>query len=89
MRATEAQTLGETNSGVVNAQARLAAAKATLAQAKADLARIQSDSERMIALAKAGVESDQDQVRAEAATECATGRGARARRRMWTRRRPT
>ena len=44
MRATEAQTFGETNSGVVNAQARLAAAKATLAQAKADLARIQSDS---------------------------------------------
>ena len=66
MRATEAQTLGETNSGVVNAQARLAAAKATLAQAKADLVRIQSDSERMIELAKAGVESDQDRVRAEA-----------------------
>ena len=66
MRATEAQTLGETNSGVVNAQARLASAKATLAQAKADLVRIQSDSERMIELAKAGVESDQDRVRAEA-----------------------
>ncbi len=66
MRATEAQTLGETNSGVVNAQARLAAAKATLAQAKADLVRIQSDSQRMIELAKAGVESDQDRVRAEA-----------------------
>jgi len=66
MRATEAQTLGETNSGVVNAQARLASAKATLAQAKADLVRIQSDSQRMIELAKAGVESDQDRVRAEA-----------------------
>ena len=66
MRATEAQTLGETNSGVVNAQARLAAAKATLTQAKADLVRIQSDSERMIELAKAGVASDQDRVRAEA-----------------------
>ena len=65
MRATEAQTLGETNSGVVNAQARLAAAKATLLQTQADLARIQSDSERMIALAKAGVESDQDRVRAD------------------------
>jgi HlyD family secretion protein len=65
MRATQAQTLGETNSGVVNAQARLAASKATLAQAKADLARIQSDSQRMIALAKAGVESEQDKVRAE------------------------
>ena len=66
MRATEAQTLGETNSGVVNAQARLASAKATLAQAKADLVRIQSDSERMIELAKAGVQSEQDRVRAEA-----------------------
>lgn len=66
MRATEAQTLGETNSGVVNAQARLAAAQAALAQANADLVRIQSDSQRMIELAKAGVESDQDRVRAEA-----------------------
>ena len=66
MQATEAQTLGETNSGVVNAQARLAAAKATLAQAKADLVRIQSDSQRTVELAKAGVESDQDRVRAEA-----------------------
>ncbi len=61
MQATEAQTLGETNSGVVNAQARLASAKAALVQAKADLVRIQSDSQRMIALAKAGVESEQDQ----------------------------
>ena len=66
MKATEAQTLGETNSGVVNAQARLAAAKAALAQAKADLVRIQSDSQRMIELANAGVESDQDRVRAQA-----------------------
>lgn len=65
LRATEADTLGETNSGVVNAQARLAAAKATLVQAQADLARVQSDSERMIALAQAGVESDQDRVRAD------------------------
>lgn len=65
MRATEAQTLGETNSGVVNARARLAAAKATLLQSQADLARIQSDSQRMIALAQAGVESDQDRVRAD------------------------
>jgi HlyD family secretion protein len=65
LRATEAQTLGETNSGVVNAQARLAAAKATLTQAQADLVRVQSDSQRMIALAQAGVESEQDRVRAE------------------------
>jgi multidrug resistance efflux pump len=66
MQATEAQTFGETNSGVVNAQARLAAAQATLAQAKADLVRIQSDSQRTMALAKAGVASEQDDVRAEA-----------------------
>ena len=65
MRATEAQTLGETNSGVVNAQARLAAANAALAQAQADLARVESDSQRIMALAKVGVESDMDRVRAE------------------------
>src|SRR5215471_6218358 len=38
LKATESQTLGETNSGVVNAQAVLAAAQATLLQARADLA---------------------------------------------------
>jgi multidrug resistance efflux pump len=65
LQATQTQTLGETNSGVVNAQARLAAAQATLVQAEADLARIQSDSQRMIALAQAGVESEQDRVRAD------------------------
>src|SRR5208337_3112413 len=65
MRATEAQTLGETNAGVVNAQARLAAAKASLTQAQADLVRVQSGSERIMALAKVGVESDMDRVRAE------------------------
>jgi HlyD family secretion protein len=66
MRATEAQTKGETNSGVVNAQARLAAARATLAQAKADLQRVESDSQRTIKLAKSGVASEQERVRAEA-----------------------
>jgi HlyD family secretion protein len=65
LKATESQTLGETNSGVVNAQALLAAAQATLAQAKADLARIQSDSERTMKLADQGVASDQDRVRAQ------------------------
>jgi multidrug resistance efflux pump len=65
LKATESQTLGETNSGVVNAEALLAAAQATLAQAKADLARIQSDSERTMKLAEQGVASDQDRVRAE------------------------
>jgi HlyD family secretion protein len=65
LRATEADTRGETNSGVVNARARLAAAKAALVQAQADLTRVQSDSQRMIALAQAGVESEQDLVRAQ------------------------
>jgi len=65
LKATESQTLGETNSGVINAQALLAAAQATLAQAKADLARIQSDSERTMKLADQGVASEQDRVRAE------------------------
>lgn len=69
MRATEAQTKGETDNGVVNAQARLAAAQATLAQAKADLARIQSDSERTMKLAQQGVASEQDRVRAWAQLE--------------------
>ncbi len=65
MRATEAQTLGETNSGVANAQARLASAQAMLAQAQADLVRIQSDSQRTIQLAQQGVASEQDKVRAQ------------------------
>jgi len=65
LKATEAQTLGETNSGVVNAQARLSAAQAALTQAQADLIRIRSDSERTMSLAKAGVASEQDNVRAE------------------------
>jgi multidrug resistance efflux pump len=65
MQATEEQTLGETNSGVMNAKARLAAARAALTQAEADMVRIQSDSRRTMALAQAGVESDQDRVRAE------------------------
>lgn len=64
-QATEAQTLGETNSGVINAQARLAAAKAALAQSQADLVRVQSDSERMIKMADAQIASQQDRVRAE------------------------
>ena len=65
MRATHTQTVGETNSGVANAEARVAAAQAALAQAQADLARIQSDSQRTIQLAQAGVASQQDKVRAE------------------------
>jgi HlyD family secretion protein len=64
LKATEAQTLGETNSGVANARARVAASQAALAQARADLVRIQSDSERTVKLAEQGVASEQDRVRA-------------------------
>ncbi len=64
LRATEAQTLGETNSGVANAEARLSAAQATLAQSQADLVRVKSDSDRMMKLADQGVASEQDRVRA-------------------------
>jgi multidrug resistance efflux pump len=69
LQATEAQTKGETDSGVVNALARLAAAQAALAQARADLARIQSDSRRTMKLAEEGVASDQERVRAWAQLE--------------------
>ncbi|HEY6274306.1 MAG TPA: efflux RND transporter periplasmic adaptor subunit [Terriglobales bacterium] len=57
--ASEQDTAGETSSGVVNAQARLRAAQATLAQGQADLERIDSDTRRTVALAKAGVASEQ------------------------------
>jgi multidrug resistance efflux pump len=58
-RATEEQTVGETSSGVANAQARLRAAQATLLQAQADLQRIEADSRRAIALAQQGIASQQ------------------------------
>ncbi len=64
-RATHTQTVGETNSGVINAEAHVASAQAVLAQAQADLVRIQSDSQRTIQLAQAGVASEQERVRAE------------------------
>ncbi|MGE5323760.1 MAG: HlyD family secretion protein [Actinomycetota bacterium] len=65
-RATEAQTAGETYSGVLNAQARLRAAQATLAQAQADQQRIESDTRRSVALAQQGVASQQQADQAEA-----------------------
>jgi HlyD family secretion protein len=65
-RATEAQTSGETSSGVVNSQARLRAAQATLAQAQADLQRVESDTRRSVALAKQGINSQQAADQAEA-----------------------
>ncbi len=65
MQHTEESTSGSTSSDVANARAMLSSAKAQLAQAKATLDRTESDSRRMIELAKAGVQSDQDRVQAE------------------------
>ncbi|MGA8764026.1 MAG: efflux RND transporter periplasmic adaptor subunit [Candidatus Sulfotelmatobacter sp.] len=71
MQHTEESTSGSTSSDVANAQAKLASAKAQLLQAQATLDRTQSDSRRMIALAKAGVASDQDRVQAETSLQAA------------------
>jgi multidrug resistance efflux pump len=65
MQHTEKSTSGSTSSDVANAQAMLSSAKAQLLQAKASLDRTESDSRRMIELAKAGVQSEQDRVQAE------------------------
>jgi HlyD family secretion protein len=65
-KATEVQTMGETSSGVVNAEARLRAAQATLAQAEADLQRVEGDSTRAINLAKQGIFSTQQADEAQA-----------------------
>ena len=65
MEHTEESTSGSTSSDVANAHAMLSSAKAQLIQAQAALDRTESDSHRMIELAKAGVQSDQDRVLAE------------------------
>lgn len=58
-RAAQADTAGETSSGVLNAQARLHAAQATLAQGQADLQRIEDDARRYATLAKTGAATQQ------------------------------
>jgi multidrug resistance efflux pump len=65
MQHTERSTSGSTSSDVANARAMLSSARAQLSQAKATLDRTESDSRRMIELAKAGVQSDQERVQAE------------------------
>jgi HlyD family secretion protein len=65
MQHTEKSTSGSTSSDVSNARAMFSSANAQLQQAKAALARTESDSRRMIELAKAGVQSDQERVQAE------------------------
>ncbi|HVI79477.1 MAG TPA: biotin/lipoyl-binding protein, partial [Candidatus Acidoferrum sp.] len=65
MQHTEKSTSGSTSSDVANAQAKVSSAQAQLLQAKATLERTESDSRRMVALAKAGIASDQERVQAE------------------------
>jgi multidrug resistance efflux pump len=56
---TERQTLGETDSQVVNAEANLRMARAAQAQAQAQLEHQQADTQRTVALAAQGVMSAQ------------------------------
>ena len=65
MQHTEESTSGSTSSDVANAEAKLSSAKAQSLQAKATFDRTESDSRRIIALAKAGIASDQERVQAE------------------------
>jgi multidrug resistance efflux pump len=66
-RYNERVTRGSTTSDVANAQARLQAARSSLAEAQANLVQTELDSARTIKLAAAGVASQQDRDRAEAA----------------------
>ncbi len=56
---TEKQNRGETNSGVLNAEAQVRVAQASLAQAEANLAHQKADTARTVALAKQGIMSQQ------------------------------
>jgi HlyD family secretion protein len=58
-RATELQTQGDTQSELVGAEAQLRAAKASLAQAEANYEHQDADTKRAVALAQAGVQSQQ------------------------------
>jgi len=56
---TERQTVGETGSATVNAEAQLSSAKAALAQAQANFEHQQADTTRIVALAQQGIMSEQ------------------------------
>ncbi|HTV16069.1 MAG TPA: efflux RND transporter periplasmic adaptor subunit [Acidobacteriaceae bacterium] len=58
-RATEQQTVGDTESQLSGAQAQLRVAKAAQAQAEANYAHQDADTRRAVALAQAGVQSQQ------------------------------
>jgi multidrug resistance efflux pump len=72
--ATQQQTQGQTSSDVVNAQARLQAARSQLAQAEADAERQKTDTDRVVALAKAGVAAQQQADEAVAMQKSADAR---------------
>jgi len=71
---TEHQNQGETESGVVSAQAQVRAAQATLAQAQANLDHQQADTSRTVALAAQGIMSAQ--ARDEAVTSLQAAQAA-------------
>jgi multidrug resistance efflux pump len=58
-RATELQTLGDTRSQLLAAEAQVRVAKAGLAQAEAQFEHQKADTTRAVALAKAGINSQQ------------------------------
>jgi len=64
-RESYASTQGETGANVVNAEAALRAAQAALEEAEAQARQQELDTQRMVALAEAGVASQQDRDRAE------------------------
>ena len=77
--ATEQQARGQTSSGVLNAQARLQAARANLLQAEADAERQKTDTDRVVALAIAGVAAQQQSDEAVAMMKSAQARVQAAR----------
>ena len=73
-RATEQQTLGATESQVAAAEAQVRVAQATLAQTQAQYEHQEADTRRAVALAKAGINSQQ--VRDEMVTSLNADRAA-------------
>lgn len=63
---TERQTAGETSSAAINAESMVGSAKYALAQAQANLDHQKADTDRIVALAKQGIMSEQ--ARDDAAT---------------------
>ncbi len=75
-RAREELAAGETSSGVSAAQALLESARSQLAEARADAERVRLDNDRMVALADAGVASQQERDRSVAALKAVRARVA-------------